>query len=94
MGRRRLRQREPALRLFGAGGRGEGANRRVAAGLFRHSGRPARAPAQSVPKVALRSAVYVHHGAAAAPRMKSVAAMKVSSTHGSWRWPVASHRRR
>src|SRR3982751_5010495 len=26
--------------------------------------------------------------------MKSVAAMKVSSTHGSWRWPVASQRRR
>ena len=27
----------------------------------------------------------------AAPRMKSVAAMKVSRTHGSWRWPVAAH---
>ena len=40
----------------------------------------------------LALAVYVHHGAAAAPRMKSVAAMKVSSTHGSWRWPVAAHR--
>ena len=50
--------------------------------------------AQSAPKVALRVAVYVHHGAAAAPRMKSVAAMKVSSTQGSWRWPVASQRRR
>jgi hypothetical protein len=50
--------------------------------------RPAR---QIWPNSALRCALYFHHGAAAAPPMKSLAAMKVSSTHGSWRWPVAAH---
>ena len=52
---------------------------------------PAREVTHTCPNRALRCAVYVHHGAAGAPRMKSVAAMKVSSTHGSWRWPVAAH---
>lgn len=53
---------------------------------------PARggAPAQIRPKRALRCAVYFHQGAGGAPRMKSLAAMNVSSTHGSCRWPVAA----
>ena len=46
---------------------------------------------QTCPNSALRCAVYFHHGAAGAPPMKSTAAMKVSSTQGSCRWPVAAH---
>src|SRR6185312_869655 len=40
----------------------------------------------------LRSAVYFHHGLFDAPSMYRTAAMNVSSTHGSCRWPVIRHR--
>ncbi len=62
MGWRRLRRREPALRLFDARRSRRRREQGVAAGPFRTD---RRTPAQSVPKVALRVAVYVHHGAAA-----------------------------
>ncbi len=48
-------------------------------------------PYYTCPNNAFLCGVYCHHGAAGAPRMKSVAAMKVSSTHGSCRCPVAAH---
>ena len=38
------------------------------------------------------SGVYSHHGLADSPSMNRTAAMKTSSTHGSWRTPVSRHR--
>jgi len=56
--------------------------------------RPWHAQSRNCPTIALRRGVYAHHGAGGAPFMKSTTASSVSSTQGSWRWPVTVHKAR